>query len=227
MEDNFEQETTARRARKKNKKEFNLAREIFEWFYTIVIALVIAFLIKGFLFDIVEVEGPSMEPTLFEGDRLIVTKIGYTPKQGDIVILDSTYDKRAQYYEETAAAEGKSVNWWYKLTNYMSLPSDLKSKYYVKRVIALEGQTVDISDGNVIVDGEILDEPYYDGVTNIMDPTVDYPITVEEDHVFVMGDNRPRSLDSRDSSLGQVPVDALIGKSQFRIWPFDTFGATR
>lgn len=225
MEDNFDKETVS--GSESKKKDFNLAKEIFEWFYTIVIALIIAFLIKGFLFDIVEVEGPSMEPTLFGGDRLIVTKIGYKPKQGDIVILDSTYEKRGEYYQEEAAADGKSVDWWYKLTNYMKLPQNLKSKYYVKRVIALEGQTVDIKDGHVIVDGEVLDEPYYDGITNIMDPTVDYPITIEEDHVFVMGDNRPRSLDSRDSSLGQVPSKAFIGKSQFRIWPFNSFGPTK
>ena len=72
------------------KEEFSLSREIFEWFYTIVIALLIAFVIKGFIFDIVEVDGPSMFPTLVDNDRLIVTKIGYKPKQGDIVILDST-----------------------------------------------------------------------------------------------------------------------------------------
>lgn len=227
MEDNFEQEAAARTAEIKSKKDFNLGKEIFEWFYTIVIALIIAFLIKGFIFDIVEVEGPSMEKTLFEGDRLIVTKLGYKPHNGDIVILDSTYKNRAEYYEEAAAEEGKSVNWWYKLTNYMSLPQNLKSKYYVKRIIALEGQTVDIVDGNVLVDGEEIDQPYYEGLTNIMDPTVDYPVTVEEGHVFVMGDNRPKSLDSRDSSLGQVPVEALIGKSQFRIWPFDSFGVTK
>jgi len=210
----------------KKTKEFSLGRELFEWFYTIVIALVLAFIIKGFLFDIVEVEGPSMFPTLVDGDRLIVQKIGYKPTNGDIVILDSTYSNRTAYYEKNAASEGKEVNWLYKALNYHSLPENLKSKYYVKRIIASEGQTVDIQGGKVYVDGQLLDEPYYDGITKITDTTVDYPVTVEEGYVFVMGDNRPQSLDSRSSSLGQVSVDAVIGSSIFRIWPFNEIGTT-
>ena len=213
--------------KKKEKEEFSLSREIFEWFYTIVIALVIAFIIKGFIFDIVEVDGPSMFPTLVDNDRLIVTKLGYKPKQGDIVILDSTYKNRAEYYEETASEDNKSVNPVYKLIHYPSLPKDLKIKYYVKRVIALGGQTVDIKDGKVWVDGEVLNEEYYDGVTDKIDPTMKFPITIDEGFVFVMGDNRPRSLDSRDSSLGQVPEKAVIGKSVVRIWPVSSFGVTK
>lgn len=211
---------------KKEKEEFSLSREIFEWFYTIVIALIIAFIIKGFIFDIVEVDGPSMFPTLVDNDRLIVTKLGYKPKQGDIVILDSAYKRRTNYYEETASEDNKSVNIAYKLINYPTLPKDLKIKYYVKRVIALEGQTVDIKDGEVWVDGEVLEEEYYDGVTDRIDPSMEFPLTVDKGCVFVMGDNRPRSLDSRDSSLGQVPVKAVIGKSVWRIWPLSSFGAT-
>lgn len=211
---------------KKEKEEFSLSREIFEWFYTIVIALIIAFIIKGFIFDIVEVDGPSMFPTLVDNDRLIVTKLGYKPKQGDIVILDSAYKRRTNYYEETASEDNKSVNIAYKLINYPTLPKDMKIKYYVKRVIALEGQTVDIKDGEVWVDGELLEEEYYDGVTDRIDPSMEFPLTVDEGCVFVMGDNRPRSLDSRDSSLGQVPVKAVIGKSVWRIWPLSSFGAT-
>lgn len=213
--------------KKKEKEEFSLSREIFEWFYTIVIALVIAFLIKGFLFDIVEVDGESMFPTLENNDRLIVTKLGYTPKQGDIVILDSAYKKRMAYYEENASEEDKDVNLLYKLANYSSVPKELKIKYYVKRVIALEGQTVDIKDGKVWVDGEILEEEYYDGVTSKIDSSMEFPLTVDEGCIFVMGDNRPRSLDSRDSSLGQVPEEAVAGKSVVRIWPFSDIGMTK
>lgn len=211
--------------KEKEKKEFSLAREIFEWVYTIAIALIIAFIIKGFIFDIVEVDGPSMFPTLVDNDRLIVTKIGYKPKQGDIVILDSTYKKRTEYYREEN--DGEDMNAFSKMLAYPSLPKDLKTKYYVKRVIALEGQTVDIKDGKVWVDGELLEEEYYDGVTEKLDPQTEFPLTVDEGYVFVMGDNRPRSLDSRDSSLGQVPEKAVVGKSVVRIWPFNSMGATK
>lgn len=209
-------------------KEFNLGKEIFEWVYTIAIAVAIAFLIKGFLFDIVRVDGSSMYPTLVNNDRLIVTKLGYTPKQGDIVILDSEYKNREEYYAKLAMDEGKAElstvsKWW----NYLSVPDNLKKKYYVKRIIALPGQTVDLVDGKVYIDGEELSEPYYDGITSSIDPTVEYPITVDEDMVFVMGDNRMHSKDSRSSELGQVPYDAILGKSQIRIWPLSDIGMTR
>ena len=76
--------------KKPDKKMNSVGKEIFEWFYTIAIALVIAFAIKAFLFDVVRVDGSSMFPTLENNDRLIVTKLGYEPKQGDIIILDSS-----------------------------------------------------------------------------------------------------------------------------------------
>ena len=211
----------------KKKKEFNLAHEIFEWVYTIAIALLIAFVIKGFLFDIVQVDGPSMFPTLVDGDRLIITKLGYKPEAGDIVILDSTYKNRLHYYEETASDSNQTPNWLYKMTHYLSLPKEYKTVYYVKRVIATEGQTVDIRDGKVYIDDQLLDEPYYEGITNVMDATVTFPLTVDEGYVFVMGDNRPNSLDSRSSHLGLVPKEAVVGKSQFRVWPLTEIGPTR
>ena len=89
------------------KEPVNIAKEIWEWVYTIAIAVIIALLIKTFLVDIVRVDGSSMFPTLENNDRLIVTKLGYTPKQGDIIILDSTYKKREAYYATLAAQEGK------------------------------------------------------------------------------------------------------------------------
>lgn len=211
----------------KEKKKNSVGKEIFEWFYTIAIALIIAFVIKAFLFDVVRVDGSSMFPTLENNDRLIVTKLGYTPKQGDIVILDSSYKNREAYYDKLAASKGKDeLSAWDKLTTLGNLPSNLKKRYYVKRIIALPGQTVDLKDGKVYIDGELLDEPYYSGITQSIDSSVEYPVTVEENMVFVMGDNRPHSKDSRSSELGQVPYEAVLGKSAFRIWPLTDLGIT-
>lgn len=209
-------------------KAKSIGREIFEWAYSIVVAAIIAFLIKGFLFDIVRVDGPSMSPTLIHNDRLIITKLLYEPEAGDIVILDSNYSDREEYYDMMAESEGKDeLGAFGEFKEYFSLPQSLKKVYYVKRVIATEGQTVDLIDGAVYVDGKKLHEPYFKGETYPTDSATVYPFTVSEGCVFVMGDNRGNSLDSRASALGEVDEDAILGKSVLRIWPFTSFGATK
>lgn len=208
-------------------KAKSIGREIFEWAYSIVIAVIIAFLIKGFLFDLVRVDGPSMSPTLMDNDRLIVTKLG-DAEVGDIVILDSNYELREAYYDTVAQNKGKDeLNAFEKFIESFSLPQSLKKVYYVKRVIATEGQTVDLIDGEVYVDNKKLDEPYYEGKTYPTDSAVNYPFTVSEDSVFVMGDNRGNSLDSRATKLGDVDEDAIFGVSKFRIWPLNSLGTTK
>ena len=204
--------------------------EVLEWVVTLAVAFAIEFAIKFFVFDIVKVDGSSMVPTLHDGDRLIVTKRGYKPKQGDIIILDSTYKNRMEYFDNLAEDKGKDELSFVEkfFAQRVGMPASLKKKYYVKRVIALPGQTVDISDGHVYVDGEILDEPYYDGKTSpLPSSSMTYPLTVDENTVFVMGDNRNNSKDSRSSDLGLVPYDAILGKSQLRIWPLNAIGATK
>lgn len=205
------------------KESFNLKKEVFEWFYTIVIAIIIAFVIKTFLFDFVVVDGPSMHPTLVHGDRLIITKLNYEPKSQDIIVLDSAYKNRNAYYEELG-----DMNWAEKFIEYFSLPAGLKHKYYVKRIIGLPGQVVDIIGNKVYVDGEALDENnYYNGETYEYDSNVSFPFTVSEGHVFVMGDNRPQSKDSRSSDLGEVPMEAILGKCVFRLFPFNSIGVLK
>ena len=170
------------KATAKEDKKTSLAREIWEWVYTLAIAIVIAMLIKGFIFDIVRVDGSSMFPTLVDNDRLIVTKLGYTPKQGDIIILDSEYKNREEYFDRLAESKDKEeLSSFEKFFAQNSMPSNLKKKYYVKRIIAMPGQKIDLVDGKVYVDGEMLDEPYYDGLTTSIDPTVEYPITVDDE----------------------------------------------
>ncbi|MCR2805102.1 signal peptidase I [Paenibacillus soyae] len=90
----------------------------------------------------------------------------------------------------------------------------------VKRVIAVEGQTIDMREGNVYIDGQKLNEPYAKGQT--FAGLVEVPFTVPKGHVFVLGDNREHSSDSR--SFGPVKLDSLEGKAVFRVWPIDAFG---
>lgn len=207
---------------KETKNNFNLLKEVWEWFYTIVIALLVVIFIKGFIFDIVRVDGPSMNPTLTHNDRLFISKLGYKPAAGDIIILDSAYKNREAYYAES----GKNPSGISKFFMYFELPEDLKHRYYVKRIIGMPGDKISIIEGRVYVNDKELYEPYYNGTTHMTDYSVSYPVTVEEGHVFVMGDNRGNSTDSRSSSLGQVPIEAIEGKSQFRIWPFNAIGKT-
>ncbi len=192
-------------------KSFNAKKEIVEWAQAIVFAVIIAIIIKTFLFTLVLVSGSSMENTLFTGDRLFVSRFMYQPKQGDVVVFTPERDS---------------------------------SKPYIKRVIATEGQTVDITNGGqVIVDGVVLDETYLSPTTGNNNPNITYlpsvgavefPITVPEDHFFAMGDNRIRSHDCRwievgdfDNDFGCVGNDRAIGKALFRIWPLNKFGSLK
>ena len=135
-----------------------------------------------------------MLPTLVDKDRLIVSYLFYTPKNGDIVIVNN----------DNPALE----------------------KVIVKRVIATEGQTVDIDfdSGEVKVDGKVLQEDYINNLTLLDEGGHNYPVTVPENCVFVMGDNRMNSLDSRDSRVGFVPEEEILGKVSLRIFPFSRFG---
>lgn len=163
--------------------------ELREWFQSAIIAIILAFIIKMFLFDFVMVQGSSMVPTLENGDRLIINKIGYTigePNYEDIVIL--SYSKNVEY---------------------------------VKRVIAKDGDTVEIKNQVVYLNDQPLSEDYispepYDNFAKVTVPVGTY---------FVMGDNRANSSDSRYPSLGFVEKSAIDGKVIFRIWPLNTIGA--
>lgn len=213
----------------KTEGSWSLLREIWEWTYTICLALIIVLLLKTFVFDIVRVDGPSMNPTLTHNDRLVITKLGYDAKRGDIIILDSTYRERDLYYKLLAEEKGKSeLNIFEKGYHYLTdMPKSLKRVYYVKRIIGLPGDEIDIKDGKVFLNGELLSEPYYQGITTKTDLTVSYPVKVEDDCVFVMGDNRHNSKDSRSSQLGQIQLDAIEGKAQFRLWPFSQMGIVK
>ena len=164
------------------------------------IAALVAFLLITFVGQIVDVSGSSMEPTLDNADKLILYKLGYTPKKGDVIVLDPKGDTRL----------------------------------YIKRVIATPGDTVDIRpDGagayDVYVNDVKLEESYIKEkiVANnySFNPHTWEPQTVPEGHVFVLGDNRNNSDDSRNAiKVGMVSYDSIKGKAIFRIWPLNKMG---
>jgi len=171
-----------------------LKETIKDWIKTIVISLVIALVITSVIRPTL-VKGQSMYPTINENDYLLISKISYMQKEpdyGDIIVFQT----------EISDENGKE-------------------KDLIKRVIALEGDTISITSGKVYVNGEQIEESYiYGGITN----TYLEEITIEKDHVFVMGDNRPNSLDSRDDRVGEVQIDDVKGKVIVRVFPFSKIG---
>ncbi len=159
---------------------------------SMVFALAAIVLIFVFVVRIITVSGYSMEPTLLWGDRVAVQSMLYTPKRGDVVVMDG----------------------------YINYGDPL-----VKRIIAVGGDTVDIdfSTGTVMLNGERLDEPYLTSLTKLSYDVV-FPVVVPEGTVFVMGDNRPNSLDSRSSEVGFIDERDIMGKVLLRIFPFKRFG---
>jgi signal peptidase I len=166
------------------------ARGLLDWIVVIGIALLVAFLVRTFVLAHFVVDGHSMDTTLHDGDRVFVNKLSYRlhdPNRGDVVVL----------HQITGASE-----------------RDL-----IKRVIALEGETIEMRDCVVRIDGVVLEEPY-------LDPEVVTPSNcggdierqvVPEDHVYVMGDNRGGSQDSR--AIGPIDIDNLVGRAFVVFWP--------
>lgn len=184
-----------------DKKKVSGLLSFYEWIETFLLALCCVILIFTFAVKFVTVSGSSMENTLHNGDRLLITSILYEPKAGDIVVVDVTHNEKA----------------------------DAASSPYIKRIIATEGQTVDIDPNTwtVYVNGVAIEEPYvnpYNTVGSyypypspmISGDTV-YPHTVSKDCVFVMGDNRNGSTDSR--KIGEIHKNNIIGKVILRLTP--------
>jgi len=172
-------------------------RTAIEWVVVFVGALILALVLRFLFIQAFWIPTSSMESTLLVQDRVLVNKLSY--RFGDIERQDIVVFHRT---EADLAANPR-------------LHPDV-----IKRVIAFEGETVEISDNVVYVDGNPLDEPYLDIGTNNLDFG---PVTVPEGELFVMGDNREGSADSR-SQLGTVEQDRVVGRAFVRFWPLDRLG---
>lgn len=168
----------------------------YDWLEIFIVSVSIVFLMFTFFFRVAKVDGESMENTLFDGQALVISKLFYTPHTGDIVVFQ--------------------------------LPDSVFSEPIVKRVIAVAGQVVDIDFTNwkVYVDGVELDDSYvkHDTTAAMRMSSYTFPYTVPEGKIFVMGDNRNNSIDSRDSRIGPVDTRCLLGKVIFRLTPLSKLG---
>lgn len=166
------------------------AAELWDWVKTIVVAFVIMMLLNLFVFNLSMVKGQSMQPTLVERDRLFVNKIVYDigkPSRFDVIVLRDP-------------SEGVE-----------------KKEFLVKRIVGLPGDTVEVRDHHLFVNGEQQAEAYTD--TEVQDPDFG-PITLEHDHYFVMGDNRHEGKSKDSRVFGSITSSEIVGKAEFIFWPF-------
>ncbi|MCD8022120.1 MAG: signal peptidase I [Lachnospiraceae bacterium] len=176
-----------------DKKKKNIFREALSWIVYVAVICCVAYLVVNYVGERTEVRGDSMYPALNDGDQLIV----------DLLSYQFTEPKRFdvivfpfQYQEDT---------------------------YYIKRIIGLPGETVQIMDGVIYINGEVLEEAYgYEEIRSAGLAATE--ITLGEQEYFVLGDNRNDSTDSREPSVGNITRDKIIGKAWLRIWPLDSFG---
>lgn len=178
---------------KVEEKEYSLKREIISTVLYLLAVVALTFLFVQFVGQRTHVNGDSMNATLEDGDNLIVDKISY--RFTDPERFDIIVFPY-QYQEKT---------------------------YYIKRIIGMPGETVQVKDGMIYIDGEVLEENYGKEVMQYAGIASD-PITLGEDEYFVLGDNRNNSSDSRDPSVGNIKEDQIIGKAFIRIWPLNKFG---
>lgn len=210
-----------------NKK--SKVKSLIEWVECIVIAIILALLIRYFVGTPTVVKQESMYPTLVQNQRLILNRLPRTtktlPERGDIITFEAPSNS---YIDDT------EVNLNNPVAEYYNEPEGLINKFvyyvlewtkmsYIKRVIGLPGDHVQIKDGKVYINDKLLDEPYLaEGVetTSLGGKFVD--LYVPQGYVFAMGDNREHSSDCR--RFGCIPIEKIEGKVVFRFFPFSVFG---
>jgi signal peptidase I len=164
-------------------------RAVLEIVQALALAVIISVVLNLFVVQVTEVRQRSMETTLLQNDRVLVSKVDYrfgSPQPGDIVVFNPTIETQIPY---------------------------------VKRIVAVAGETVELRDGNLYVNGRLRFFPQAHGATQPQVPDVKYPFKVPEGYFFALGDNRQFSQDSR--TFGAQPYDRIIGKVILRFWPAD------
>jgi signal peptidase I len=208
--------TGSRRRRRKRSQR----REIVEWVVVIAGALLVAVVIKTFLFQAFYIPSTSMEPTLKVGDRVIVNKLSYRlhdPHRGDVVVF-----RRPADHAETVtvkACDGHDVT----ITRSAALAEE-KVDDLIKRVVALPGETIERrSDGHIYINGSLLNEPYV--ASSVATPPFSFDaqcITIPDHSVFVLGDNRSNSQAS--NYFGPIDDSLIVGRAFLRVWPIGSLG---
>lgn len=206
-----EQDDSGKKTRKEKKHwiKNKIAREIVSWTATILIAVLIAVFINAYVIRSSRVDGNSMNKTLVHGQTVYISRLPYwfgDPEYGDIVVFDSEKEER-NFFKEI------KESFQYNIVTYKLFDVNHPQKYYIKRVVGLPGDTIEIKKDGLYRNGKKVDEPYayYCKMHNESGTPVEAgPWTVEEDCVFVLGDNRNHSQDSR--VLESIPQSAILGK---------------
>lgn len=181
----------------RQEEEKGILRELGGWILYILIIIGLTYLIITFVGQRTRVSGSSMETTLSDGDNLIVDKLSYRFQE------PKRFDIIVFPYQHE------------------------ENTFYIKRIIGLPGETVQVVDGYAYVDGELLSSDIYGAEVMDSPGIAAAPIELGEDEYFVLGDNRNHSSDSRDPSVGVLKREYLIGKAWVRIYPFDSLGVIR
>ena len=201
------------------KPKKSLIKVLVEWSITIIVSVVISLFIISNIVSLTLIKEQSMEPTFKENDRIIIYKLGYLieePERGDIVILNKVNNEKGLIINIINEAKDIIDNVKYRFTGV------IEKNNLVKRVIGVRGDTINIQNGYIYINGQLQEEQYTNGST-FSRSSLSYPVEVPEGKVFVLGDNRENSLDSRD--LGFIDVLQIKGKAIFRILPTSRFGS--
>ncbi len=181
----------------KKEKEGGILSTLLGWILYILVIIGLTYLIITYVGQRTRVSGDSMNPTLQDGDNLIVDKISYRfrdPERYDIIVFPFKHEENT---------------------------------FYIKRIIGLPGETIQVVDGYVYIDGELLESDIYGAEVMWEANIAAEPIALGEDEYFVLGDNRNHSSDSRDPSVGVLTREDLLGRAWVRIYPFDQAGVIK